>query len=120
MANTFRRAGRNFIASPYAITDAESVKFVSHFSYAAVGEIPEGYIDVPTMKWADFLQRYKIDRIDLFKMNIEGAEKEIVQGIDDWEFAVEHQQEEGILYLLEQMNNQACHQQYLWPGILCT
>lgn len=86
LANTFRRVGENFIASPYAITDAESVKFVSHFSYAAVGEIPEGYIEVPTMKWADFLRRYKIDRIDLFKMNIEGAEKEILQGIEDFSF----------------------------------
>lgn len=86
LANTFRQAGKKFIASPYAITDAESVKFVSHFSYAAVGEIPEGYIDVPTMKWADFLKRYKIEKIDLFKMNIEGAEKEIIQGIDDFSF----------------------------------
>lgn len=86
LANTFRQAGKNFIASPYAITDADSIKFVSHFSYAAVGGIPEGYIDVPTMKWADFLQRYKIDRIDLFKMNIEGAEKGIIQGIEDFSF----------------------------------
>ncbi len=86
LANTFRQPGEKFIASPYAITDAESVKFVSHFSYAAVGEIPEGYIDVPTMEWADFLRRYKIDRIDLFKMNIEGAEKEILQGIDNFSF----------------------------------
>jgi len=52
------------------IIDAEFVKFVSHFSYAAVGEIPEGYIDVPTINWADFVARYKVDRIDLFKMNI--------------------------------------------------
>lgn len=86
LANTFRPLGDKFIASPYVITDAEFVKFVSHFSYAAVGEIPEGYIDVPTIKWRDFLSRYKIDRIDLFKMNIEGAEKEILQGIEDFSF----------------------------------
>lgn len=86
LANTFRQVGEKFIASPYAITNAESVKFVSHFSYAAVGGIPEGYIDVPTMKWSNFLERYKIDKIDLFKMNIEGAEKEIIQGIDDFSF----------------------------------
>ena len=84
LANTFRQLGDNFIASPYAITDADSVKFVSHYSYAAVGGIPEGYIDVPTITWSDFIRRYGIDRIDLFKMNIEGAEKEIVQGIDDF------------------------------------
>jgi FkbM family methyltransferase len=86
LANTFRQLGEKFIASPYAITDADSVKFVSHYSYAAVGEIPQGYIDVPTIKWVNFLKRYDIDRIDLFKMNIEGAEKEILQGIDDFSF----------------------------------
>ncbi|MCK4706211.1 MAG: FkbM family methyltransferase [Gammaproteobacteria bacterium] len=86
LANTFRQLGEKFIASPYAITDTESLKFVSHFSYAAVGGIPEGYIEVPTIKWADFLQRYKIDHIDLFKMNIEGAEKYIIQGIEDFSF----------------------------------
>ena len=86
LANTFRPLGDKYIASPYVITDAEFVKFVSHFSYAAVGETPEGYIDVPTIKWRDFLSRYKIDRIDLFKMNIEGAEKEILQGIEDFSF----------------------------------
>ena len=84
LANTFRTLGDKFIASPYVITDTEFVRFVSHFSYAAVGEIPEGYIEVPTIKWSDFLSRYKIDRIDLFKMNIEGAEKEILQGINDF------------------------------------
>lgn len=86
LANTFRQVGEKFIASPYAITDADSVKFVSHYSYAAVGGIPHGYIDVPTIKWADFIRRYNIDRIDLFKMNIEGAEKEIIQGINDFSF----------------------------------
>lgn len=86
ISNTFRQLGDKFIASPYVITNAEFVKFVSHFSYAAVGEIPKGYIDVPTIKWPDFLTRYKIDRIDLFKMNIEGAEKEILQGIADFSF----------------------------------
>ena len=86
LANTFSQLGDKFIASPYAITDAEKVKFVSHFSYAAVGEIPQGYIEVPTMKWEDFLQRYKIKKIDLFKMNIEGAEKEILQGIKNFSF----------------------------------
>ena len=84
LANTFRQLGDGFIASPYAITRAESVKFVSHYSYAAVGGIPEGYIDVATITWPEFVQRYNLDRIDLFKMNIEGAEKEILQAIDDF------------------------------------
>ncbi len=84
LANTYRDIGESFIASPYVITDAESVKFVSHYSYASVGEIPEGYIDVPTIKWSDFLKKYNIDKIDLLKMNIEGAEKDIIRGITDF------------------------------------
>ncbi|MDH5612956.1 MAG: FkbM family methyltransferase [Gammaproteobacteria bacterium] len=86
LANTFRQFGENFVASPYAITDAEVLKFVSHHSYAEVGNISQGYVEVPTMRWPDFLKRYKITKIDLFKMNIESAEKELVQGIDDFSF----------------------------------
>ena len=86
LANTFKDLGEGFVASPYVVTNRESVKFTSWFSYAKVGEIPEGYIEVPTMKWADFLQYYNIDKIDLFKMNIEGAEKEIMRLIDDFGF----------------------------------
>ena len=84
LANTYRDLGENFIASPYVITEADSVKFVSHYSYASVGEILEGYIDVPTIKWQDFLLKYGIDKIDLLKMNIEGAEKEIMHSIKDF------------------------------------
>lgn len=86
LANTFRHLGDGFIASPYAITDAEVIKFASHYSYAAVGKISEGYVEVPAMKWSYFLRRYKIDKIDLFKMNIEGAEKDIIQSINDFSF----------------------------------
>ncbi len=84
LANTFRPLGENFKAVPYAISEEPSVRFVSHYSYAAVGGVEEGYIDVPVMRWREFLQRYGIDRIDLFKMNIEGAEKAILQAIDDF------------------------------------
>ena len=86
LANTFKDLESGFVASPYVVTNRESVKFTSWFSYASVGEIPEGYIEVPTMSWTDFLSHYDIDRIDLFKMNIEGAEKEIIQQIDDFSF----------------------------------
>jgi FkbM family methyltransferase len=84
LANTFAELGDNFIASPYVITDRPSVRFVSQFSYASVGEIPQGYIEVPTMGWADFLQHYGIEKIDLFKMNIEGAEREMMKLITDF------------------------------------
>lgn len=86
LANTFRQLGEKFTASPYAISETPDVRFVSHYSYAAVGGVDEGYIEVPTLSWTAFLERYKIDRVDLFKMNIEGAEKYILQGIEDFSF----------------------------------
>lgn len=86
LANTFHRIGNNFRASPYAISESTSLKFISQFSYASVGEIPEGYIEVPTMPWNDFIEHYGIDEIDLLKMNIEGAEKEVIQQITDFSF----------------------------------
>ena len=84
LANTFNDAGEGFIASPYVITDADMVKFVSQRSYAAVGAAPKAYIEVPTISWDRFLERYQISQIDLFKMNIEGAEKDVIQGITDF------------------------------------
>lgn len=84
LANTFRKLGDGFVASPYVVSNRDSVKFNSWFSYASVGEKPQGYIEVPTMKWEKFLQHQNIDQIDLFKMNIEGAEKEIMQQINDF------------------------------------
>jgi len=84
LANTFHELGAGFVASPYVITDRPSVCFVSQFSYASVGEAADGYIEVPTMGWAAFLQHYGIDKIDLFKMNIEGAEREIMKLITDF------------------------------------
>jgi FkbM family methyltransferase len=85
LANTMHYLDDNYVASPYAIS-SEPVRFVSHYSYAAVGGTEAGYIEVPTISWQDFLRRYRIDRIDLFKMNIEGAEKSIVEGISDFSF----------------------------------
>ncbi len=85
LANTFHDAGEEFVASPYVITDEETVKFVSQRSYAAVGETPAAYIDIPTIKWEKFIARYDISRIDLFKMNIEGAEKDVIAAITDFD-----------------------------------
>jgi FkbM family methyltransferase len=84
LANTFHKANVNFKAVPYVITDRSEIKFVSQFSYASVGEIPAGYIEVPTISWENFLKRYQIEQIDLFKMNIEGAEKEVLKLITDF------------------------------------
>lgn len=84
LANTFNDAGNDFIASPYVITDKDIVKFTSQKSYASVGNVPKGYIEVPTITWENFITRYHIKHIDLFKMNIEGAEKEVIESIKDF------------------------------------
>lgn len=86
LANTFNQLESSYIASPYVITERDFVKFSSWFSYASVGEKHDGYIEVPTMKWENFMRRYNIEKIDLFKMNIEGAEKEIINQIRDFSF----------------------------------
>lgn len=84
ISNTFKDAGQHFFTSPYVITNREWVKFISQFSYASVGELTQGYIEVPTIKWDTFLDRYNIENIDLLKMNIEGAEKEVLDQITDF------------------------------------
>lgn len=60
------------------------VKFASQRSYASVGETPRAYMEVPTVTWEQFVGRYEIGHIDLFKMNIEGAEKEVIQCITEF------------------------------------
>lgn len=67
LANTFNDAGDEFIATPYVITDRDMVKFVSQRSYAAVGEIPKAYIEVPTISWDNFLKRYDIKQYRFIK-----------------------------------------------------
>lgn len=84
LANTFHDLGDNFIASPYVVTQRDSVKFISQFSYASVGEVQQAYIDIPTISWDDFISKYNINKIDLLKMNIEGAEVELIAGITDY------------------------------------
>lgn len=84
LSNTFRDLNKNFIAVPYAISNEKSLKFTSHFSYASVGELASGYIDIPTLSWQAFIARYGIEKIDLFKMNIEGAEKGVLTQIHNF------------------------------------
>lgn len=85
VSNTFKDLNPNFIVSPFVITEKTVVKFASRYGYASVGSTNSGYIEIPTLRWGEFLQRYRIDRIDLLKMNIEGAEKELIESIDDFD-----------------------------------
>jgi len=84
VSNTFRGLGKEFRVSPFVISNQKCALFASQFSYASSRGTPDGYIEVPTLTWPDFIDRYKISRIDLLKMNIEGAEKMLIAGIDDF------------------------------------
>ena len=84
ISNTFRGLNPESHVSPFVISSEKDIKFVSQYSYASVGSIPEGYIEIPTIKWEDFLHRYDINTIDLLKMNIEGGEKPLLESITDF------------------------------------
>ena len=85
LCNTFKHLGESFIASPFLITNSEDkIKVISQFSYASSGTQDVGYIEVPTISWDAFLSRYQIETIDLLKMNIEGAEIDILEQITDF------------------------------------
>lgn len=86
LSNTFHEIGKNYQTSPYVISSSP-IKFRSQFSYASVtGSEQESYIEIPTLSWNEFLKKYHIHKIDLFKMNIEGAEKQILDSISDFSF----------------------------------
>lgn len=84
ISNTFRGLNSDSNISPFVISSEDNIKFVSQYSYASVGSIPEGYIEIPTISWDNFLTRYNIKNIDLLKMNIEGAEKPLIESITDF------------------------------------
>lgn len=84
LSNTYNELSENFSCYPYAITDMDHLKLGSQFSYASSATSNNNYIYIPTISWADFLTKTNTKKIDLFKMNIEGAEKDILQNIDDF------------------------------------
>ncbi len=83
LANSLYQLGASFRCSPYVISN-EPVFFKSQFSYFSVGSDDQAYIEIPTLKWHEFIDHYRIQKIDLFKMNIEGAEKNILKNITDF------------------------------------
>jgi len=85
LANTFNSIGSNFKAISTAIDNGESIRLRSQLSYFSVGDDKEsGYIDIPTITWGEFLEKYKIEKVDLLKMNIEGGEKPFLESIEDF------------------------------------
>lgn len=85
ISNTLNELSENFKCSPLAIMDEEELFLSSQLNYAGVGKVPEkGYIEIPTINWNNYLKKYNIKKIDLLKMNIEGAERDILKQITDF------------------------------------
>ena len=84
VCNTLAPLGDCFSVCPYVITAEPIVKFSSQFGYGAVGTDEQGCVQVPTMAWNEFIDTYKIGKIDLIKINIEGAERQLLEHIDDF------------------------------------
>lgn len=84
LCNTYKHLGAKFEAVPYAISSSKKpLKVISQFSYASSGLQEEGYIEVPVLSWKAFIDRYAIEKIDLLKMNIEGAEAMLLDEVED-------------------------------------
>ena len=50
-----------------------------------LGNVPGyGYMNIPCMTWESYIKKQGIVGIDLLKMNIEGAEKDILTSIKDF------------------------------------
>jgi hypothetical protein len=62
---------------PYAITSVPSLSISSLANYEEVTSLGGGVIDVPTVGWQEFVERYDIERVALLKMNIEGGERSV-------------------------------------------
>jgi FkbM family methyltransferase len=84
LSNTFNKKS-GFQACGRAINNAyESYFLHSAVDYTAVATDEKGYIEVDSIPWDDFLSKYKLDRIDLLQINIEGAERHLLPMISNY------------------------------------
>jgi len=85
LSNTLHSLGSNFKCSSMAITNEKKIFLHSQFSYSSVGSISEeSYIEIPCQSWSEYIEEKNIKQIDLLKMNIEGAERFILDSIVDF------------------------------------
>ena len=84
LSNTFNQKD-NYTACNLVINaNHESVFLNSAINYTAVSTSEKGYIEVQSINWSDFLSKYRIEKIDLLQINIEGAEKFLLPTITDY------------------------------------
>lgn len=82
LCNSFRSVTKQCRAIGFAVADGtDSVYISSAENYTTASTVQAGYIEVPALSWNGLLTRYGIDRIDLLKVNIEGAERELLPAI---------------------------------------
>jgi hypothetical protein len=82
--NTLAQLGPDYQVSPFVVTDLPRMHFSSALGYGAVGADETGCVEVSTMPWPAFKARCGLGRIDLLKINIEGAERPLLEHIEDF------------------------------------
>ncbi len=84
LAHTLAGLGPDHRAFPLAVGSAGEVRIGSHRSYEKVGVDGAGPVAIPAVSWREFVARFRLDRIDLLKVNIEGGERDLLEAIDDF------------------------------------
>jgi FkbM family methyltransferase len=86
LCNTMHESGFRHQAFSCAISsDPEDVFLVSSQNYQIKSTLDtDGCVRVPTVTWRSFLDKFKIDKIDLLKINIEGGERFLLPSIGDY------------------------------------
>jgi FkbM family methyltransferase len=82
LCNSFRSVSAQCRAIGLAVAEGtDSVQIGSAENYTTASTVEAGYIEVPALPWNRLLARYGIGQIDLLKMNIEGAERQVLPAI---------------------------------------
>lgn len=87
LSNTLNSLNENFTCTSSAISNSDAEIYLkSQLNYSEVCKKPtKGYVHVPCLSWNDYLKKQNINKIDLLKMNIEGAEKDLLSSIDSFD-----------------------------------
>jgi FkbM family methyltransferase len=85
LSNTFKEVD-NFTACGYAINnDNQNLSLSSAADYTAVTTESKGYIEIHSINWDSFLDKYKLQHINLLQINIEGAERYFLPTINNYQ-----------------------------------
>ncbi|MGZ8312019.1 MAG: FkbM family methyltransferase [Allosphingosinicella sp.] len=79
---TLAQFGGNYRPFALAVGDAREVRLSPTVAGTDVSILGGGTVPVEGIGWADFVRRLEIDQVDLLKVNIEGAEADLLEHID--------------------------------------